>query len=130
MIDTSIYFCVGLSVLCTFAYLNIHMLWLMWLETWTIGMLIYSKNKQDTMISFRLFCIFIFVIHSCCVMHYSSSTNGMPECAPLGTACFDFGLAHYYSLFHFNGRYIGDERMRVPFAIAINAPEPWMLWLC
>lgn len=44
------------------------------------------------------------------------------KCIPFGSACGDYGLAHFYSLFHFNGRYMGDERMRIPFSIALNAP--------
>lgn len=46
------------------------------------------------------------------------------SCIPMGTACFGNGLAHFYSMFHFNGRYRGPEMMRIPFSLAINASVP------
>lgn len=93
-----------------------------------LSMLINSRNKRVTMmhvIRFSFFYIFTFVIYLYCATHHSSV--GRDECAPLGTACMDYGLTHFYSLFHFNGRYKGDDRMRVPFSIAINAPVPGMI---
>lgn len=45
-------------------------------------------------------------------------------CVPFGSACTSNGLAHLYSMFHFNGRYHGDERLRIPFSIVLNASVP------
>lgn len=46
------------------------------------------------------------------------------SCVPFGSGCTSNGLAHLYSMFHFNGRYRGDERLRIPFSIALNAAIP------
>lgn len=69
---------------------------------------------------FKLLRIFVFLTFIFSSVHQNSLDPD--DCVPFGRACVDYGLAHFYSLFHFNGRYKGDERMRVPFSIALNAP--------
>lgn len=65
--------------------------------------------------------IFIGFKHSICS---PLSWLDQDSCSPFGSACTNNGLAHFYSMFHFNGRYYGDERMRIPFSIALNAAIP------
>ncbi|ELQ76590.1 hypothetical protein THOM_0305 [Trachipleistophora hominis] len=68
----------------------------------------------------KLELIVLFVAYVLSNASYRGQNNDV--CSPFDIGCRDYGLADYYPRYHFNGRYMGDERMRIPFSIALNAP--------
>lgn len=80
---------------------------------------IFEKFLMERNLIFQIF-LFFYVSFA----GYMSKYENDDLCIPFGTACTSGGLAHLYSQYHFNGRYHGDERMRIPFSIVLNASIP------